>query len=399
MALPGPARSQRPSLLRWRRIDFAPAVVIGLLGVGAAVGEHGGDRATSFRVASAVLAAAAAAPLVLRRRYPVATLVAVETAFAPLLVVGGATHAPSGIALAVAMFTVAARFPRSLSLRAAAGLATVNTLILLGMLAASRIDAATEIPFVLAISAGSWALGDNIGTRRAYLAALEERAARLEREQRREAERAVIDERARIARELHDVVAHHVSAIAVQAGAAEELAEAEPSRARDALRQIQGAAREALAEMRTLVGVLRNEEDAASLGPQPGLAQVDRLASQTRSSGLDVRVRIEGSARSLPAAVDLSAFRILQEALTNTLRHARAAHADVVVRYGDEDVELLVSDDGHPVAPSPDQEGGRGLVGMRERVALFGGRLEAGPAPSGGFRVHAVLPTGGSAGA
>ena len=375
-------------------LDVAVTWFVVAASIGSVIGRHDGEHVTSSRPAAVILGIVVGLPLLVRRRLPLQVLAVVEAGIALSSLFVDANPGPAGLGLAVAVYTVATRRPRPVAIRAALAVGVVNTLIYVGTIAAGRFDTATSLLFADVLVAGSWAIGDNIATRRAYLAALEDRAARLEREQQERAERAVVDERSRIARELHDVVAHHVSAIAVQAGAAEEVAEGDPAAARRALGAIQATSREALAEMRALVGVLRDDgADGAGLTPQPGLAMIERLAAQTRAAGLDVRVQVEGAVRPLPGALDLSAFRIVQEALTNTLRHARASRADVVVRYGEDSVELVVSDDGtaSEAAPSGD---GRGLVGMRERVALFGGRLDVGRGPRGGFRVRALLPTG-----
>jgi signal transduction histidine kinase len=241
---------------------------------------------------------------------------------------------------------------------------------------------------------GSWSLGDNVRTRRAYLAQVEERARRLALEQEENARRAVEEERTRIARELHDVVAHHISAIAVQASAGAEIAVRDPQRAREVLGRIQETSREALAEMRAMLNVLHSgSESGMERAPQPSLAQIARLIKQSQAAGLPVTLRVDGDARPLPEALDVSAYRIVQEALTNTLRHAGPARATVMLRFTPDAVELEISDDGTGAQTAPDGAGvGRGLVGMRERVALFGGELVTGPALGHGFRVYARLP-------
>jgi signal transduction histidine kinase len=171
-----------------------------------------------------------------------------------------------------------------------------------------------------------------------------------------------------------------------------------PKRAREALGFIQGLSREALSEMRALVGVLATDDDAAALAPSPGLDEVERLVDQVRAAGVDVELRVEGARRRLPETLDITAYRIVQEALTNTLKHAGSARAQVTVRFSDDTLELDVTDSGRGAGPrAAVAGGGRGLVGMRERVALFHGRLTAGPVAGGGFRVHAWLPTGGLA--
>jgi signal transduction histidine kinase len=236
--------------------------------------------------------------------------------------------------------------------------------------------------FALALAGGSWALGE---------AARNRRKAILEG-----ARRAAGEEQARIARELHDVIAHSVSVIVVQASAADDIFDSRPDQARAALRSIEQAGREALAELRRLLSGVRPDVpiDADPTRPQPGLDRLDELAEPLRAGGLDVEVRREGTAAALPAGVDLSAYRIIQEALTNTLRHARAQRAEVTVRYGTDSLELDVRDDGRAVPGDDADTGGHGLVGMRERAALLGGTLEAGPLEGGGYRVHARLPVG-----
>jgi len=216
------------------------------------------------------------------------------------------------------------------------------------------------------------------------------RAARAEREREERARTAVTEERARIARELHDVVGHSVSVMTVQASAVRRLLRPEQEREREALLIVERTGREALAEMRRMVGVLRRPEEGPALAPQPSLEHVERLVEQAREAGLSVELRVEGDPQPLPAGVDLTAYRLVQEGLTNALKHAQAERAQVVVRYGDGDLEVTVSDDGRGAGSS--DGGGHGLVGMRERVAVYGGELEAGPREEGGYRLRAKLP-------
>ncbi|WP_405089541.1 histidine kinase [Micromonospora sp. NBC_01392] len=216
------------------------------------------------------------------------------------------------------------------------------------------------------------------------------------REQRRcEWERQVrARERERISRELHDVVAHHVAVIAVQAVAAEDVFDEQPAQARAALGSIHTAARAALTELRAMLHALTADDGTDPNGPQPGLAQLDALVEAVRAVGLPVTLRREGDCGKLPGGVQLSAYRIVQESLTNALRHGHATQADVDVRYDDGVLRLEVVNDGSPPARRPGTTGGRGIVGMRERARLLGGTLDAGPLPTGGFRVHARLPVG-----
>jgi hypothetical protein len=232
-------------------------------------------------------------------------------------------------------------------------------------------------------------------TRREQVAALEERARRLEREREEQSRRAVSEERLRIARELHDVVAHSMSVIAVQAGVANHVIDSRPDLARDALSTVETNSRAALVEMRRLLGVLRQgDEPSASLAPTPGLSEVPALVRRLARAGLDVAVSVEGSPSGVPDAVDLSGYRIVQEGLTNVLRHGGPA-ARVTIGYRRGALDLSVVDDGRPPGAArvePASGAGQGLIGMRERVAVFGGRFTAGPRPDGGFAVTATLP-------
>ncbi|MFJ4702429.1 sensor histidine kinase [Streptomyces sp. NPDC088768] len=251
------------------------------------------------------------------------------------------------------------------------------------------------VPFVLA-----WVMGDSLRTRRAYFAHLEERAARLEREREAQAKVAVAAERARIARELHDVVAHNVSVMVVQADGAAYVLDGSPEQARTALETISATGRQALAEMRRLLGVLRTGEprEAGEYVPQPDVDQMNELIEQVRGAGLPVDFRIEGAVRQLPRGVELTAYRIVQEALTNTRKHGGPdAGASVRLVYFDDGLGLLIEDDGRgaPTALATDRGAdgaGHGLIGMRERVGMVGGTLDAGPRPGGGFRISVLLP-------
>jgi signal transduction histidine kinase len=220
-----------------------------------------------------------------------------------------------------------------------------------------------------------------------------ERAAQLEREQAAEARRAVAEERTRIARELHDVVAHRVSLMTVQAGAAKTVAADDPESASKAMQAVETAGRQALDELRHLLGVLRPEADVEDMGPQPGLADVPRLVDQSRAAGLDVSLTMDGEQIDLPARVDLSAYRIVQEALTNALKHAGpGARAEVRLHTDNRGVDIEVLDNGRGVTILTGS--GHGIVGMRERALLLGGRLDVGPRAGGGFHVVAYLPVG-----
>lgn len=254
-------------------------------------------------------------------------------------------------------------------------------------------DAETDFGFWVAVAV-FWGLGRLFGQRLLRVAQLEQRAAQLEQDRDVNARAAVADERARIARELHDVVAHSVSVMVIQAGAALHTLKADDVDTAEALSSIETTGRQALVELRHMLGILRRADDEHSLTPMPGIAQVMLLSEQMREAGLPVEVRVEGEPTTLPPGIDLAAYRIVQEALTNTLKHAGAAHASVTISYGAHALELEIRDDGRPGALTGDGTG-HGLVGMRERVALYGGVLNAGRSTDGGFGVRARLPLNG----
>jgi signal transduction histidine kinase len=247
-----------------------------------------------------------------------------------------------------------------------------------------------SIPVLFGIG---WLVGFALRERTQQTRAAEERARIAELEREAAARVAVAEERGRIARELHDVVAHAVSVIVLQVGAVRHRLPEDAAAEREALRNVEEAGRTALAEMRRLLAAMRDDEDAAELAPSPGLDDLDRLVHDVRGAGLDVRVEVRGDPVPLPRGLDLSAYRIVQEALTNSLKHSGAEVAEVVVTYAPDELCLQVRDHGSRAArPTIDANGGHGLVGIRERVKLFDGDLDAGPAPGGGFLVRARLP-------
>jgi signal transduction histidine kinase len=215
-----------------------------------------------------------------------------------------------------------------------------------------------------------------------------ERAERLERER----EAALREERSRIARELHDLVTHSVSVMVLQTGAARQIMSKDEPRSRAMLESVEGSGRAALEELRRLLGLLSDGDGDAPLSPQPGLAEIPSLVEQVRQAGVDVELRVEGRARELTGGASITAYRIVQEALTNVLKHARSAPARVAIRWGDAALELEVRNDGPPGAVEGNAKAGRGIAGMRERAAMYGGTLDAGPAPSGGYVVHGEIP-------
>jgi signal transduction histidine kinase len=332
-------------------------------------------------------------PLAARRRFPgvvLASCVASGLAFVAL----GLPPVVLGVAILVAVYSVAAYGERWVSLAGLAAAAVGSAAV---QLTPGRFQMPTPVTNTLILGA-AWLLGHFVGVRHAYTDQLE-RTAELERARAEAARRAVAEERLRLARELHDVVAHSISVIAVQSGVGAHVAASQPEEAAKALAAIEATSRAALIELRRLLGVLRQEgEPQGSLAPVPGLADLDALLTEVAKAGLAVRLRVEGTPWQLPAGVDLSAYRIVQEALTNVVKHAGEARAQVTIGYGDQDVTVEVTDDGLGVtAPAGDGRVrvGHGLIGMRERVQVFGGELEAGPRPGGGFRVAARLPLAG----
>jgi signal transduction histidine kinase len=246
----------------------------------------------------------------------------------------------------------------------------------------------------------AWLAGRNLRHRRARWAELQARADRAEREREEQARRAVTEERLRIARELHDVIAHSMSVIAVQSAVGHHVMDTQPGQARQALAAIEATSRSALTEMRRLLGVLRQEgQTRGSLAPAPGLADLDSLVSQVQDAGLVVCVRVDGQRGTVPPGIDLSAYRIIQEALTNVIKHAPCPSADVLICYRADSLTVEITGQGRrvpgalPAYVPPARTGsGHGIIGMRERVTVFGGEFAAGPGPDGGFRVRARFP-------
>jgi len=328
-------------------------------------------------------------PLFLRRRFPFGAPVAVGAVIAGSSFVDGRL-VPNGlitILVAISAFVLM-------------GMLRDRTQALAGLAFGVGVTAivahndprggAGNFVFTSIVFAIAWTIGFAVSIKFHEADEARERAARAEREREVRARLAVSDERARIARELHDVVGHSVSVMTVQASAARRLLRPQQEKEREALLVVEQTGREALAEMRRMVGVLRRPEEAPALAPQPSLEQIERLVEQTREAGLPVELRIEGEPVQLAAGIDLTAYRLVQEGLTNTLKHARARQAEVVVSYGDGHVELTVSDDG--LGGGGGGGSGHGLVGMRERVSVYGGELEAGPRADGGYRLRARLP-------
>lgn len=325
------------------------------------------------------------APLAWRRRFPLGVALVVSGAILLQVIVEHGSHPPDGPFLAwiVTSYSVAAHADLR---RALAGGAVL--IIAVDLWAYRTGDDLVFIPVILA---GFWVAGRIVRSRNVLAAQLAERTRELEGEREERAKLAVAEERARIARELHDVVSHTLGVIVLQAGA--ERVAPEESSARETLASIERAGREALTEMGRLVGMLRSDEVEERM-PQPGLARLDEVVERVREAGIDVELVVEGDPRTLPASVDVSAFRIVQEALTNTVRHSKSSRARVLLRWEPTALEIQVADDGiGPPAESGRREGGgHGLVGIRERVALFGGVLATGRSDLGGYLLTARLP-------
>jgi len=361
--------------------------LVGLVLLVGLIGLLGSYFHGSFAWFGVVLVVIEAAPLWWRRRFPVPVLAFVvfaEVAKWALQV----SNDPSGPALVFAVYAVSVydrtRARLFVAVAAIVLIALAVALLVLGQFPVSR----TLIP-AGATSLVAWVIGDYIRGRRAFLMEL---IARHRRESEASRRQAVEDERLRIARELHDVVAHNVSLMAIQAGAARVAGNVD-GEAQRALQSIEVSARETLAELNRLLGVLRKEPGQPELSPQPGLEQIDSLLKAANDAGLDVALKTTGTQRPLPAALDLTAYRIVQEAITNALKHAHASRLEVRVAYLPDALELTIRDNGEGGSEDAVRAStGHGLIGMRERVALFGGELEAGTSDVGGFTVRSRLP-------
>ncbi len=334
---------------------------------------------------AALIAFAHIAPLAWRRRHPEGVLLAMAVTGLAFATTGNSVVG-LGPAVLVAVYAVAAYRPpgRSLPL---VGVATVAMVVAVAASGAG-FDTMAGNAIVFAVV---WLVGDRQRRAVAEAAAERARAAELARSREQLARQAVMEERLAIARELHDIVAHAMSVITVQSGTARMVMDGSPDVAREALSAIEETSRQALAEMRRLLSVLRDDTAGPDvlLSPARGLADLDTLVDVAAASGLRVELSRQGDPVALPAGAELAAYRIVQEALTNVCRHARASSASVVVRYQPSEVDVEVTDDGIGGVPGT---GGHGLVGMRERAALYGGEVEAAPRPEGGFRVRARIP-------
>ncbi len=387
----------RPSLLPAWLPRANPLLADGLLAVWVAAMTIATHHAASGRHSAlyaplVALFAVESLPLVWRRRRPVLVLLVILLAVVAIRIFYGGVPVSAG--LLIALYTVAAYLPPLVSLP----VGVLTALALVEPLLASSQYNPLRAFFKSAVFGAAWLLGLWMRTRRAYVAELLDRAERLEREREQSVRRATIEEQARIARELHDVIAHNVSVMVVQATAANDVFETHPQRAREALRSIEATGRQALTELRRLLAAVRPPRAQAldePLAPQPGLDRVGELVARLRAAGLDIELELVGTRRDVAPAIDLSAYRIIQEALTNTLRHANANRVTVRIGYAEQALEIDVIDDGEGPADGDPTVAGHGLIGMRERVSLFGGELTAGAGATGGFAVRARLPLEG----
>ncbi len=360
-------------------LDLGP--VIGLLVLWALSGDESSRKSDVLAALLVVL------PLVARRLAPTAVLVVVS---AGAVLTAGETNAPwiEVLAVALASFTTAERAGDRT--RSAVVIFATASAMTLGFLAQDPAPIATAfLPF--AVLGPAWLVGDVVRGRREAAAHREEAAARAVREAEERLVAAAALERRRLARELHDVLAHTVSVMVIQAGAARQVLRTSPDSAEDSLRSVEATGREAMAELRAFLGAMDDGDTALGLAPQPGIDQLDALVARVRDAGLPTKLEIDGTPRPVPPGLDVTVYRIVQEALTNALRYARQAATLVHLSWESEQLRVEVLDDGP--GPAETSEGsGHGLAGMRQRATLLGGRLEAGPRIGGGYAVRAWLP-------
>ena len=396
-------RSLRPPLLerltdeQWVRIDV---VVAGLL-LAVAVShliwfpELGSAASVAgSRWLLAPLYVAATVPIAVRRRWPL-TALALTCAAVGVTTVLGHSLAPAPL-LALPLYTVTMTYPRRRSLAALIAV-EVTTLVSIA-LAALFGHMQGDVTFNILLALATWFVADSWRTRRVYLLGLAEQEGERQRREIEGARRAIVEERLEIARELHDVVAHSLSVIAVQSGVGRHVIDTQPLEARKALLAVETTSRSALNELRRVLGVLRRDGDEVARAPAPTMTDLGELVERVRATGVVVEVNVEGSGGSLPQGLELSLYRIVQEALTNVVKHAHGAPASVGVRYDDDEVVIEVLNGLAPVgctraADPSDRRDHHGIVGMHERASAFGGSLVAGERSEGGFRVLARFPT------
>ena len=399
----GPLRPSLPAAIGRRQwlASAVLAVCTALVALAVTAGPYQHQRGPQF-----LLVGVACSPIALLRRWPL-TLLAAATVAKVLLMTRGIGSLPFAIILGCASYFAASRLPRRVSITAAAASAAAlgGALVYVTFAVRNTSPAAEAIEALLPLAA-AWFIGDSVAARRRYQAGLAEQA---ERERAAEAELArqqVREERVRIARELHDVVAHTLAVITVQAGVGRRLMGRRPEEASTALESIETIGRTAQEELRVVLGLLRDEETrTAALAPAPGLVDVKELIETVRAAGTSVDLQLSGTDRRLSPALELSVYRVVQEALTNVVKHAPGAHATVALVVSAHQVRLGVTDDGGPAGhpagndsprAAPARGPGHGIVGMRERIGAFGGWLVAEPTADRGFRVIAEVPIEGA---
>jgi signal transduction histidine kinase len=373
---------------RWRSQAFD--VLLALLATCAELALLLDDGSAS--VSAILLTVAAGVALALRRAAPLIVLAVTLAAASAIVAID---EAPGGMSVLLALYTVAAYLERRVSLAALVPTAAIVTV--LSIVAASGDRVASLLVGALAaapLTVGIWGLGAYVQTRRQYARELEARASRLERERDQLARIAVYEERTSIARELHDIVAHSVSVMLVGVRGARDVLQTSPDVADDTLARVEASGERSLAELRRILGLLRSPEQRPESRPQPTLANLDELIAEFHAAGLPVSLEVAGEPQSLAEGVELSVYRVVQEALTNVLKHTRPTHVSVTLVFRDSGLELEIVDDGVRQGEHLDTNGGQGIVGMRERVAVLGGELETGPRVGGGFRVAARVPIG-----
>jgi signal transduction histidine kinase len=411
---PRPPMLQRIAPRQWLWIDVGLSVLFFLGGLVTILGQ--GKNAGSLRnfsfnhphaVALLVALCLATFPLPFRRYYPLPVLIVVTGALAIVVVIGQNIADTPIVALPV--YVVAAHYERRVSIRAlcAVGLAFLAALGIGEALGyASGAAMADKVTSNVIVAVAAWFVGDSVRARRTYVTGLSRQADERQRREMESAQRSVAEERLQIARELHDIVAHSLSVIAIQSGVGGHVLDMQPEEARKALAAVETTSRSALEELRRVVGVLRRDDPGEpSLVPTPGLADIDRLLAQCRAAGLAVTYRLGGPVVPVSPSLDLSVYRIVQEALTNVTKHAGTSQAIVEITFDDDAVVINVLDEGAlhrngSVISADHGDGTRahhGIIGMRERTAMFGGSLTAGPRPGGGFEVLARLPLNAAA--
>ena len=376
--------------------------LVALAFLGAAAAEMAGPSAA--RGALLVLVPAYTVPLAWRRRAPLLVLCGVLGAVSLVgLVDPAGDYLTPFAAVLLALYSVGAHGGRG---TAVFGLGLVLAFFAVGTaldnLREPGSRPVSDLLYMAALNATIWGLARLVHSWRRQARMLQERTAELEQEREWRAQAAVVEERTRIARELHDVIAHSVSLMVVQAAAAEQMLDVNPSRSRAPMHDVQVTGRQAIQELQSLLGILRQASpsrqgsatsDEAELVPQPTLAGLDELAERSRATGIRVQLRVQGEIRPLPLGVELAAYRVVQEALTNVRKHAGATTAEVVLRYDEDQLDIVVEDQGvDRLTATASTAPGHGIVGMRERVAVYGGELRVGQQPEGGFRVHARFP-------